>query len=149
MRTSKFEGQKRVPGGSLVDSHQSRMGICASKALSENMVNGGKTQRPDMEARDAIGTCNSKCGFLDVTCGRPEGNQESDFSGDPSSREFDRLSACAVEPLEVVDRNQCRSSVGEPLQNGEEGCGDDATVHRGVWSSRAQANHIQRFVLEG
>ena len=102
-----------------------------------------------MEARDAVGTCNSKCGFLEVTCGRPEGNQESDFSGDPSSREFDRLSAGAIEPLEVVDRNQCRSSVGEPLQNGEEGCGDDATVHRGVWSSRAQANHIQRFVLGG
>ena len=102
-----------------------------------------------MEARDAVGTRNSKCGFLEVTRGLPEGNQESDFSGDPSSREFDRLSAGAIEPLEVVDRNQCRSSVGEPLQNGEEGCGDDATVHRGVWSSRAQANRIQRFVLGG
>ena len=112
-------------------------------------MNGGKAQRPDIETVDAIGACNSKCGLIEVACGRPERNHESDFSCDASGSELDCLSAGAVEPLEVVDRNQCRSSVGEPLQNGEEGCGDDATVHRGVWSSRAQANHIQRFVLEG
>ena len=147
MHTSKFEGQKRVPGGSLVDSHKSRMGICASKALSENMVNGGKTQRPDMEARDAIGTCNSKCGFLEVTCGRPEGNQESDFSGDPSSREFDRLSAGAIEPLEVVDRNQCRSSVGEPLQNGEIIYVPEGKIKTSIWSQLSSVATLGLAIL--
>ena len=125
-----------------MDSHQYRMWIRASKALSENMMNGGKAQRPDIETVDAIGACNSKCGLIEVACGRPERNHESDFSCDASGSELDCLSAGAVEPLEVVDCKQDGSSVAEPLQNGEESCGDEAAVHRCVWFLGAQTNHF-------
>src|SRR2546425_8937817 len=106
MGRNQFEGHKRVSRGRLVNSAQGWMGVRASKPLPENVVDGGETQRPNIEAADPIGSCNSNRRLLAVACSRPERNQESNLSCDAPSRELDRLSAGAVEPLEVVDRHQ-------------------------------------------